>query len=45
MSVYTGYSPGHAAYTPGLASLTYPAWMATMKPVWKLLAFLSVEIP
>ena len=27
-----GYSPGHAAYTPGLASLTYPAWMADMKP-------------
>ena len=26
------YSQGHAAYTPGLASLTYPAWMATMKP-------------
>ncbi len=27
-----GYSPGHAAYTPGLAALTYPAWMADMKP-------------
>ena len=26
------FSPGHAAYTPGLAALKYPAWMEDMAP-------------
>jgi ectoine hydroxylase-related dioxygenase (phytanoyl-CoA dioxygenase family) len=26
------YSPGHAAYTPGLAQLQYPRWIREMKP-------------